>query len=154
MVSKAFHLLVHNVSHSDILVTLQPSGVGNAETTEDVIARPKFSFVKLISDCIFSQLSSKSEQNEIEDLSIDSDRMGTVPVGVQANPALDDDWHDTHFHIRTRTPVDLEASQGTASDPGRPVCISKVFFPLLSVVLPKWLQLCQHLNFESAPSSP
>eukprot|EP00485_Elphidium_margaritaceum_P009281 CAMPEP_0202696172 /NCGR_PEP_ID=MMETSP1385-20130828/9497_1 /ASSEMBLY_ACC=CAM_ASM_000861 /TAXON_ID=933848 /ORGANISM="Elphidium margaritaceum" /LENGTH=570 /DNA_ID=CAMNT_0049352285 /DNA_START=29 /DNA_END=1741 /DNA_ORIENTATION=- len=135
-------ILVHNVSHADLCVVIQPSSVVGISQQRELMARPRSSRFKSVCDEInqaikkgaaYSGATYKDAHNR------------AVFVGYLFNPPLRIcAWSD--FRIRDSTQSTVKQSLSCV--------VVRVFFPLLSVILPKWLILHHVPRYDSPYASP
>ena len=124
------HILLHNLSHSDLVLS-----VG------DIIARPKFSHFRKISEQILKKAGLKNENNELRIRSHISyfsaynreteqeDNDCQMPVGF-----------DLAGDLSVAVNVDklrLREDHSAVSESG---VIDSAHFPLIAILLPKWLK--------------
>jgi hypothetical protein len=140
-------ILLHNVSHTDMVLSIPDSlyqGVG-----ESIIARPKFS--------CFREISSKIE-NKIRDLKLEN--LSTIKHPVYARDGDTDALYRIIRNFTTEQELDVgfdlqnhnvvidrieqlrfrqnDREKMSNPDQSSPT-LSAVYFPLLSMLIPKWL---------------
>lgn len=130
-------LLLHNLSHSDIVFDICNSYL---ETSNKVIARPKFSRFKQLSEAVYNKVLTE-DCRQISSLSCSSrdekkPTLGAVPLGfdLTLHPVCVSDVSSLRFRqddFKKMSPpdsVDLPVAM-----------IRMVYFPLIAVLLPKWI---------------
>ena len=135
-------VLVHNVSHSDLVLTLKSS-------LATVVARPKFSQFREITSKILAVIERSAESIKISQLPthyrhattdhpvqyevIPSANGVSVPVGfdLSQNSVGIDDINNLRFRRDDKTFLDTEAT------------IDAAYFPLLGILIPKWIETTQ-----------
>ncbi|RHZ17210.1 hypothetical protein DYB37_013109 [Aphanomyces astaci] len=158
--------LVHNISHSDLILELTgDSALKTSRNATSLLARPKFSLFNIVSQSIVQQLDKllTPVQADTYEREMDSPRfqlrercVSTChPVGFRYShpPCV------SYFQRRRRLdvkPIDLESFplelsdfQLRASDETiaevesswKHIRITACFFPLLGILVPKWLQV-------------
>jgi len=151
-------LLVHNLSHSDLVLSLNNND--QSLKPNSVIARPKFSHFQGISEkiltCLLGQNNSVSiaESKLHSRKNVQAESGATVPVGFNFSkcPIAVDDFANLRFRQDDKSTLlqrkdstngansapnsDDHAPQDNKSEQG---VIESAYFPLISVLLPKWL---------------
>jgi hypothetical protein len=142
-------LLVHNISHSDIILD-----INNRERSlaiDQVIARPKFSHFRNITESLYKLLSQDASVDSIADTAMydgfvhenESYRQlpgVKVPVGFRfnANRLQIDDKGSLRFRRDDRHVLENPAN-GSTSD----CFVDALYFPLMAILLPQWQWLVQ-----------
>jgi len=144
-------LLVHNVSHSDLVLSLKETESDNANASSEIFIRPRFSCFDKYSRLVLDRIQSKDDnviffpryQRSMEDpryaiqpFPSDWDPP-TSPTGFRlANPvSVDRDTLQQDVRIRGTDQAHLaSATQNPQYQPQ----ISHVYFPLLATLLPIW----------------
>lgn len=137
-------LLVHNLSHSDMVLSINTSKLALKENT--VIARPKFSNFHAISEQILSTVSSTnskviishSKMGSRKNFSTTLSNEKTVPVGFNLNKCPIGVKNLSAVRFRHDDESILLQSNGDAALSDNTV-IDSAYFPLLAVLIPKWL---------------
>lgn len=141
-------VLVHNVSHTDMLVDLALDAAQGARYDFHaragdawahrgcVLARPKFSSFDGISQRLLRAIDRLSDKHPVV-VARDSDVYTDVPCGfdLSAAPVELDTW--THLHLRHFANAEVQAEMARTGKPRA----AAVYFPLIAVLLPKWLRL-------------
>jgi len=151
-------VLIHNVSHADMLVSLiayrkkatqitpkqnqHPTGKGVCTSkTHSVIARPSFSWHHDISSKVLQHVRTQSVEAKYYPTSSEQKQ---CPVGFTftKNQIPFEKWE--HFHVKH--------AQLSQTDRSHVPLVDGVYFPLLAIVLPKWLSLCSDLQGKTCRS--
>jgi hypothetical protein len=140
-------ILLHNVSHTDMVLSVLNSALVNSDNRgENIIARPKFSWFREIS----TKIENKIRDVKLENLatikhsaySRDSNSLHRIIRSFTTNQELDvgfdlqnhgvviDRIEQLRFRQNDRDKMSNEDSSAT---------LSAVYFPLLSMLIPKWL---------------
>ena len=148
---EGIELLVHNLSHSDLVLSLNT--LDQSLKANSVIARPKFSHFQGISEKILTCLLSQNDQVSIarsklcSRKNVNFDSGVDVPVGFNFNkcPIAVDDFSSLRFRQDDKSsllqPKSCNSDEGSARPKaGEHAIIDGAFFPLISVLLPKWLK--------------
>jgi len=124
-------LLIHNVSHADLCMTLQPECVLGIDPARELMARPRSSRYKYVCEEISNAITNGCKYSGI---AFKDKQSHSRYVGFLFNPpARICSWSD----FRLRNPDSHTISQSLS------VFVVRVFFPLVSVLLPKWIALHQ-----------
>jgi len=148
----SYEVLLHNVSHADLVLSLQD----NTTTTnleKKVIARPKFSHFRAITKSILESLDSHDikiashlkyyrkvvKQNPIEYEVAPVESGEYTPVGFDfcEYPVRINDIAGLRFRRDDKTLISSPSHSPSVS-------INAVYFPLLAILLPKWLETIQY----------
>lgn len=152
-------LLVHNLSHSDLVLSINTPGLDLQANT--VIARPKFSNFHAISEQILSNVSAADSAVTMSTSRIRSRKNPvttgsdgkTVPVGFNLTtcPIEVRDLSTVRFRHEDKSILQKSLTQhspqhsaqhsGIANytDASAAAAIDSAYFPLLAVLIPKWL---------------
>ena len=139
---EGIELLVHNLSHSDLVLSL--NSIDQTLKANSVIARPKFSHFQDISEKIYTCLLSQSNSVSIEETQLSSRKHpgigNTVPVGFNFSkcPIVIDDLSSLRFRQDDKSKL-LSTHGDSATDNKEHGSIESACFPLISVLLPKWI---------------
>eukprot|EP01036_Dinobryon_divergens_P034953 gene34953-45234_t len=147
-------ILLHNLSHSDLVLECSSSQLIDSDGSPTaIIARPKFSNFREISEKIWSHIlldkvHSPSTPHPLLDIantnpysrSLQTFVTHSVPVGFQLDKVppvvIENSLHALRFRMSDFTR--LLTLEKSSDDTG---CLVKsVNFPLVAVLLPKWLQ--------------
>jgi len=129
LVSEKVKLLVHNVSHADLCLTLQPDCVLGVNPERELMARPRSSRYKYVCEEIGNALKRGLKYSGI---ALKDKQSRSRFVGFLFDPpARICSWSD----FRLRNPNNRTISQSLS------VFVVRVFFPLIAVILPKWIAL-------------
>lgn len=129
-------ILLHNVSHSDLVLSLNDL----SRTIESVVARPKFYAFHEVGQTLNAAISLEGKLNLVEAPLLLSSSSGAqadapnVPIGFDITE-VDCSLGTAGFRFRRE---DNEL-RGRGAERCR---VDKVYFPLIAVLLPKWLRLC------------
>jgi len=138
-------ILVHNVSHTDLVMSFQAAGRNEPETTDVsalALCRPRFSFFDLYSQKCLKVATSESQpltvlhspryQRSMESLRIQDEPTDyQAPIGMRLpRPVVVESWNDLRIRGRDQ-PLVGDSITGT---------VSHIFFPLLGTLLPQWRQ--------------
>ncbi len=143
-------LLVHNLSHSDLVLDVNNIDLGIQPN--EVIARPKFSKFKQISEDILHKISAEESQIDLYSISPYLRASSTfsaeskVPIGfnLQLNPVEISDLTSLRFRQDDASKIRVPVIDDNLDVEKRAVaCIQSVYFPLIAVLLPKWLNSIQ-----------
>ena len=138
-------LLVHNVSHADLCVCLQL--VHSQTHDSEIIARPRSSRFGYVCKELIQVIDKGTKfrgisfENQINNYSSYQSSPLSTPKQLQyfgiefINPPSICSWQD--FHVKDR----YYNINNSTSSPSPTIVITKVFFPLISVILPKWISL-------------
>ncbi|EQC28137.1 hypothetical protein SDRG_14095 [Saprolegnia diclina VS20] len=143
--------LVHNISHSDLVVELQGDvGLATHHGKSSLLARPKFSLFNIVSQCIVARLETLLPTKA--SLAVDMHeycRATSHPIGFRfgahaialpsASLALSD------FQLRCSEATQLEVERSWSN-----VSISAVFLPLLGSLVPKWIQVLADVHSQDS----
>jgi hypothetical protein len=137
-------LLVHNLSHSDLVLGLNTKNL--SVKSDAVIARPKFSHFSSISESILKKLKSfkptedlitKTKLGSRSASSMNPERCVSVGYDFKRDPIAVDNVSSLRFRKEDQSLLlqNNIAEHATESD----CFIERAYFPLLAVLLPKWL---------------
>ena len=137
-----YSLLVYNVSYSDVLVAL-PSSELSKKTKQPLpmLGRPKFNKYKMITDKILSLVRKNDNGKALTQIRYPGRNGEQVPYGFDLAGAAGDrlefkEWDG--FHL---------TSKNVGKEVGGSATVLSVYFPILAVVVPRWLEICNS-NFE------
>jgi hypothetical protein len=145
-------LLVHNLSHSDIVLSLNDTN--RSKIPNSVIARPKFSHFHGISEKILRSVTDAGASVNVTNTKLFSRRTGEavsddeVAVGFNfpSNQIVLQDLSTLRFrHDDKNTLLKNSAMNGENIDEAndksnnQSCVIENAYFPLIAVLLPKWL---------------
>ncbi len=144
-------LLVHNLSHSDLVLSLNT--LDQSLKANSVIARPKFSHFQGISEKILTCLLSQNDRVSIAQSklcsrkSVNFNNEEDVPVGFNFSncPIAVDDFSSLRFRQDDKScllqPKSTNGDNASVkSNASKHAVIDGAYFPLISVLLPKWLK--------------
>jgi hypothetical protein len=144
-------LLVHNLSHSDIVLSL--NDIGLSKTPNSVIARPKFSHFHGICDKILRSVGPEASVN-VTTTKLFSRKTGKavsddeVAVGFNftSNPIVLQDLSTLRFRhddkntlLKNSTTSGDNTEDANEKNDNHSCVIENAYFPLIAVLLPKWL---------------
>lgn len=136
-------MVLHNISHKDMILRLSNAGA------EDVFARPKFSLFRPTSCLIKTQLdecATSGKQLRIATCPLtgrgvpDKGSGSTLqlPVGFDLSESPIPIPDVGSFRVRGKDSNALSLVNGGGHQPAGSSCITAVYFPLLSLLVPKW----------------
>lgn len=137
-------LLVHNLSHSDMVLSLNDTNL--SKEANSVIARPKFSHFQGISAQILSKVLASESNVTITETPLFSRKSGQ-PVGSDSvavgfnftkSPILLKDLATVRFRHDDKNTL-LRRNDSASDAPANECVIESAYFPLIAVLLPKWL---------------
>ncbi len=158
------HVLVHNVSHADMVVSLGESGSESSDTRSGLLlARPRFSTFKLITqlleDCVGNHRGFEEDGHDADG--------GEPLISVQRRPAFLRSNSSARYPIASPSPgrllpvglkfaagccpslddkavrANFKVRQEGKADVPPSLAITGVYFPLLAVLIPKWTRWIQ-----------
>lgn len=145
-------LLLHNVSHSDLVLTIaDPSTEINSDR---VIARPKFSHFREITKSILDSIEEKVIHNITFSTYLRHHRRmvcqkpmkyEVVPMSENALVPVGFDLRDSPVKIHNVSSLRFRRDDKQILPSAETSChINAADFPLLAVLIPKWLQAIQY----------
>ncbi|ETV71983.1 hypothetical protein, variant [Aphanomyces astaci] len=143
--------LVHNISHSDLILELTgDSALKTSRNATSLLARPKFSLFNIVSQSIVQQLDKllTPVQADTYEREMDSPRfqlrercvstchpvgfrLDVKPINLESFPL---ELSDFQLRASDETIAEVESSW-------KHIRITACFFPLLGILVPKWLQV-------------
>jgi cytidine deaminase len=127
---KGLHILVHNLSHSDLVVEI-----------ENVMARPKFSNFREVSELLLKSLELRNDDDEsLSNVSYfhpynresrSYDETSSIPVGFELKE---------NYSVTIPDQAGLRFKEDYSDRKGQPCIIDCAYFPLVAILLPKWLK--------------
>lgn len=131
------NILVHNISHSDFVLEINEATEGKQSSYR---ARPRYNSFKALSQAIYTKLQDEGEI-QVRYLPASSNSAGdivdSIPIGFELKSSLKE--NSESLRIQKEYAVDNDGHDTPGS-----VFINKVYFPLLAVLIPKWLKEVQH----------
>lgn len=153
--SDQIEILVHNVSHTDMVLTLDSLPSDPAQPADSILARPKFNFYQAISTKVLSAVREMQDQVIVEDypvytrqtsrrkFPIKKDMEGyKIPVGFKLPPSTSFDVEDLG-QLRFRRDDRSKLTSNRAR-------ITGCYFPLLSILAPKWARMMKDTGRDKA----
>eukprot|EP01084_Bolivina_argentea_P142341 250082_1 len=136
-------LLVHNVSHADLCMTIQPSSVMYINQDRELMARPRASRYKHVCDEITNAIEKGAKY---KGCTYKDKCNNPRSVGFLFDPPCRiGSWSD----FRLRDPNNTKTTSESLS-----CCVARVFFPLISVLIPQWMALAPSIEHSSPPIVP
>jgi len=135
-------ILLHNLSHSDLVLECTP----DCGESKPIMARPKFSHFRGISEQIWSSTISHTDNSTSRELGVSYMKPYSrtqkdyldyqVPIGISLDklqPVIVDDLLSS-LRFRSNDYLKLLENKDTNS-----CTINSVHFPLIALLIPKWL---------------
>jgi hypothetical protein len=137
------NVLIHNLSHSDLILGVKFAGDSGSISSEPVVARPKFSQFNALSVDLFKKIREFSSHVKIyktegyASRSSSTPEDAAVPVGYELPPDFST-WKPDHLRFRDED----KARISTLEEKGQSLTssIHYIYFPLISVLLRNWLE--------------
>ncbi|RYG65075.1 hypothetical protein EON64_12695, partial [archaeon] len=135
-------LIVHNLSHSDMVLGISNGSTGTFSKPE-IVARPKFSCFKAISEIVYESVKSKKDDICLDYMHPFSREKGAYlsdsKVAVGFSLRENNITVNNSRQLRFKSSLEVRFPK----DDDQPVCIDGVFFPLLATLIPKWERTTQ-----------
>ena len=141
-------ILVHNVSHADLCICIQSGHVISPTRDTEIIARPRSSRFRYVCEQLIQVINKGAKfrgisfKNQINNYNLYQSSPLSTPkeyFGIEfINPPSICSWQD--FRLKDRY------NNYPTSSRSLTIVITKVFFPLISVILPKWMSLHEPSN--------
>lgn len=168
--ARYLEVLVHNVSHTDIILSLD-APTSNLESDKSIsegpycLCRPRFSFMDTYSRLILESLSARNKEDIVEfpryERSDDDPRYMIkdkptgvpTPVGFRLHPDPSLVADTSQVRVRGRDIEKFDFTSETSPWPPSPrekavkLPINFVFFPLLATLLPRWYAQIQERQY-------
>jgi cytidine deaminase len=153
--ARYLEIMIHNVSHTDLIMSLDAPLETQSNEGPYCLCRPRFSFMDLYCRAVLDSLSGSEEvvqfpryQRSDDDprYLIKEDPAGSIPAGLslQADPGIMADLSEVRVRGRDLPRVDPESEVSPLpANPSKERSVSKfpinfIFFPLLATLLPHW----------------
>lgn len=161
MASHIYEVLLHNVSHSDLILSLYNHNAATSQTSSTspaisnssnnkIIARPKFSNYREITKAVLESI-------DVHDIKIASHLkycrkvVTKNPIQYEVAPVESNEYTPVGFDL-CQHPVKVNIAglrfrrddKTLISSDSSSASIDGVYFPLLAILLPKWLETIQY----------
>jgi hypothetical protein len=150
---KPIEVLVHNVSHSDLVFSVNNDNM--TYPSRYMLGRPKFSHYKAISESIVTSVRHSNSRIESHVGSFNRHADGTAPANGSSNHVacpIGFDIRDNParveniLQVRFRRDEKMELEQYNAENTCSGCWVDAAYFPLLSILMPKWLDHIRSTN--------
>ena len=163
-------LLVHNISHADLICTLEDVGKDPSDDDEGVVlARPLFNSFMPISLKVMEQLDRLRDDGEGPSVkTVPSTYRVTYPAGLDLVGETDglvlpvaaptdtssprDDADPAALKMLTRSQFNIRGRKGEVGEPSARV--TSVYLPLVAMVIPEWIRAIKKRAFNLPPDAP
>jgi hypothetical protein len=136
------NVLIHNLSHSDLILGVKFSDKSGDISSEPIVARPKFSQFNALSVDLFKKIQEFSSRVKIYKTegyigrSSSTPEVAAVPVGYEL-PSDFSSWKADQLRFRDEDKAKISTLAGNGKS--LTSTIHYIYFPLISVLLRKWL---------------
>ena len=148
-----YEILLHNVSHSDLVLSLngkESKVSSNSLAHNDVIARPKFSNFKRISEQINFHLNNnevaivkaptmrRKRNNGHDMIQIEDDTVYDNDGSIELNAGFDFRGCNNEFVVPDQSQLRFRKDDGDKIK-NQTCLMDSIYFPLVSLLIPEWI---------------